>query len=296
MFKIDDLATLFRRGPKIFSMMHAYLDESGIHDGAVICVVAGYFGGQAQLRKLEQAWLKVLKRYDFPLKDFHAKDLAKARRHRPMLEELARTIGTQPKVYPVCYGIVVDDFNAYTLNQRRWLTGATLNEKTGKLKTTGAPSKPYFVPFQNCLRTVTSYAPVGGKAHFFFGVDRPFADYALAVFTQIKKQLTETEVEPAWQTWFTRDRLGDVAFPLASETPQLQAADLFVHLAYQHMLEHRAAGDLGGAMPTGMLLDCIKNMRALEDLRFQDKACLDDYLEQARALAGNWDSETEEVR
>lgn len=265
-------------------MIHAYLDESGIHDGAAMCVIAGYFGGKKQLRGLEKAWRAVLKRFDFTLADFHAKDLLKARRHRPMLEGLALAIGEQRKVYPVCFGIVVDDFKSFSLTQRKWLTGATLNEQTGKLTTTGAPSKPYFVPFQNCTKAVTGYAPVGGKAHFFFGLDRPFADYAIALFRQIKEQ-----ADNPLTTWDTKDRLGDAAFPLASETPQLQAADLFVHLSYQHMLERHAAGNWD-VMPTGMLLDCIKNVRALEDLRFQDKACLDDYLEQSRVLAGSWDS------
>ena len=36
-------------------MIDAYLDESGIHDGADICVVAGYFGGPSQFKKLALA-------------------------------------------------------------------------------------------------------------------------------------------------------------------------------------------------------------------------------------------------
>jgi hypothetical protein len=288
---VDELLELVPRGPKVLSFIEAYLDESGIHDGAAICAIAGYFGGAGQMRKLEKAWLSVLRRFNFPLKEFHAKDLVKNRRHRPMLEALTSAIGEQRKVHPVCFGIVVKDFNSYTLEQRKWFTGATLDEKTKKLKTTGAPSKPYFVPFQNCIKAVTEYAPIDGKAHFFFGLDKPFAEYALSLFAQIEKQLEGPD--PAWQTWQTRDRLGRAAFPLASETPQLQAADLYVHLAYRHMLERHAA-DNWNVIPTGMLADCIKNMRSLEDNRFQDKSCLDDFLRQSREIVGDWDTQRRE--
>lgn len=48
--KINDLSDLVhpRDGHrKIFAMIDAYLDESGIHDKAAICVIAGYFGGRS---------------------------------------------------------------------------------------------------------------------------------------------------------------------------------------------------------------------------------------------------------
>jgi hypothetical protein len=264
---------------KIFAMIDAYLDESGIHDGAAICVIAGYFGGRGQLGKLETAWKAALSKYNFPMEDFHAKDLLKQRRHRPMLHDLAETIANQPKVYPVSLGVVVEDFNSFSLKQRRFFTGATVNRRTGKLITTGAPSKAYFVPFQNCLKTVTEYAPVGGKAHFAFGIDRPFAEYAVSLFAQIKEQIAEG-LYPAWKA---KDRLGDPTFPEASKTAQLQAADLYVHLTYQHMIERHLA-------PSELLALCLVNMKTREDHQFMDKECLEDVLAQSRAHVGNWDS------
>jgi hypothetical protein len=35
-------------------MIDAYLDESGIHEGAEVCVIAGYFGGKGQWREIRQ--------------------------------------------------------------------------------------------------------------------------------------------------------------------------------------------------------------------------------------------------
>ena len=45
---------------KILAMVNAYLDESGIHDGAAICVISGYFGGPGRGKKFEKLCRKTL--------------------------------------------------------------------------------------------------------------------------------------------------------------------------------------------------------------------------------------------
>jgi hypothetical protein len=37
-------------------VIEAYLDETGIHDGAAFCVIAGYFGGPGQWKKFDNVW------------------------------------------------------------------------------------------------------------------------------------------------------------------------------------------------------------------------------------------------
>ena len=182
--KIDEIVKLVhpRDGhKKVLAMIDAYLDESGIHEGAKVCVIAGYFGGPGQMKRFEKPWKQTLDHYSFPMREFHAKDLVKCPKHKPMLESLAKVIGEQPKVYPVAFGLVVNDFYSFSLAERRFLTGATIGNESGKLLTSGCPSKPYFCPFQSILKIVTGYAPVGGKAHFSFGLGRPFAEYALPI-------------------------------------------------------------------------------------------------------------------
>jgi hypothetical protein len=56
-------------------MLDAYLDESGIHGGATVGVIAGYIGGRGQFKKMEEEWRKALSDFDVPLEEFHAKDL-----------------------------------------------------------------------------------------------------------------------------------------------------------------------------------------------------------------------------
>ena len=44
-------------------MLQAYLDESGIHEGAHVCIVGGYFGGPGQWSKFGAEWKRVLEDY-----------------------------------------------------------------------------------------------------------------------------------------------------------------------------------------------------------------------------------------
>jgi uncharacterized protein DUF3800 len=261
--KIDEFVRMVhpRDGhKKVFAMIDAYLDESGIHDGSKVCVIAGYFGGPGQMKRFEKAWKKTLAEYSFPMKDFHAKDVLKIPKHAPMLRALAKLAGEQPKVYPVAFGIVVDDFYAFSKDERRFLTGAMLGNKSGKLSTSGCPSKPYFCPFQQVIKIVTGYAPVGGKAHFSFGVNRPFAEYALALFKQMHAQ---NDMEKPWSTWNSRHSLGEPFFPSAEETAPLQAADLLVHLVYLHMTESIQRGEHGtfSRVPSELAALCMANVQ-----------------------------------
>jgi hypothetical protein len=284
--KIDDLASMVhpRDGhPKIFVMLDAYLDESGIHTGAPICVIAGFFGGHGQWKKFERDWKRVLRRFEVPLEEFHAKDLFPKPRgfflhhwdssqHQPFLEEIGKTIMHHSKICPLTCGIVVDAFNSYSLQVRQFFTGADMG-KDGipRSKTSGCPNKPYFVPFQRCLMTVCNYTADGTRAHFFFGLDRPFAGYAESLFKRIK--LSEG------LSW--KQKLGDPSFPLAKETPGLQAADFLVNLTYHHMLEVVNSGEpWGKILPSPLLGACINNRRSIADFQILTKAALDDVLEQ----------------
>lgn len=183
------------------------------------------------------------------------------------------------------YGIVVDDFNSFSMDERRFLTGATLMT-CGKLVTSGCPGKPYFTPFQNIIKIVTDYAPIGGKAHFNFGLGRPFAQYALGMFKQINSQ---ANMRKAYTTWHSRERLGDPHFPLAEDVAPLQAADLLAHSVYLHMEKQIAAGKSGHFtdMPSGLARLCIANAKP-EELVYHNKECLQKMLDQARSLCPAW--------
>jgi hypothetical protein len=269
-------------------MIEAYLDESGIHDGAAVCVIAGYFGGEGKWKKFEADWNGLLADFSIPAERFHAKNLFPERKgwfldhwsgqHQSLLDGIGFTIAKHEKIHPVSAGIIVDDFNSLPLDERRYLTGATI--RNGKPISSGSPNKPYFVPFQHVVIQVCDYASVGGKAQFFFGLDRNFFGYARDIFEQIKVSDVQSAESGPW-AW--KQRLGDPSFPLAKETPQLQIADFLSHLTYHHML---SAGERVGMVPPSPLLErCIQNRRSNEDFYFSNKQNLEAALRNAAALS-----------
>ena len=263
-------------------MMDAYLDESGVHDDARVCVIAGFFGGSGKWKKFANDWRALLKRFDVPLAEFHAKDIFPKPRgffhptnwngdHEAFRSAVAQTIAGHTKIHPVSAGIIVPDFKSFSQEERRFMTGAT--SKNGRLVSSGCPGKPYFVPFQHVVRTICGYAPVGGKAHFHFGLARPFAEYAAALARQIKTDDLQGGL------WGWKDRLGRVESPLASQTPQLQAADFLANLTYHHMLD--AGADLGIVFPSPLLQTCLENRLSQEDFFFSSEYTLKRTLDEA---------------
>jgi hypothetical protein len=222
---------------KIFAMLEAYLDESGIHSGAAVCVVAGYFAKAREWRKFERRWTALLGSQLVPLHEFHAKDLFtksgfflrwKRVTCDRFIEEVINTICNPGyKIYPVSSGVVVADFQSLSFRERQYCTGAILNNRTGKLSG-GCPDKPYFVPFQSSVITIANYAPAGSKVHFYFGLDRDFYKYANDLYRGMKLL--------GHEEW--KSKLGNSSFPLASETPELQAADVLAYLTYTHIRDN----------------------------------------------------------
>ena len=225
-------------------MIYAYLDETGIHEGARFCIIAGYFGGPGQWKKFGSAWNRSLSSFGVEPAQFHALDLLQRRKaffgwdkkkQSELLGKLTSTIASY-RVYPVSVALIVADFDELTLTQRKFFTGATMQD--GRLVTSGCPNRPYFVPFQYCVKRIVSYAEVGGRADFFFGLDRPFAKSAQNLLELIKRSEQPDE---------TRSRLGNIDFPLAKQTPGLQAADLLAYLTADHMIQHSAGPGVPGA-------------------------------------------------
>jgi hypothetical protein len=205
-----------------------------------------------------------------------------------MLKALSNAIAEQPKVYPISSGIIVDDFNALSLSERKFLTGALVSPKSGKFLSSGCASKPYFVPFQHLVRAGADYAPVGGKVHFSFGLDRSFAEYALELIKQIKIQ-TELKarlgITMPGANWLTRDRIGEPLFPLAADTAPLQAADLLVHLTYNYFLQRLGKP---ASRPSGLLDLCVANSKTHQDHGYQNATTMEAFLSSAQELVPRW--------
>jgi len=253
---------------KVLAMIQAYLDESGIHDGAAVCTIAGYFGGPGQWRKHGAEWGRVIEHHQVP--EFHAKQFwgrnPKGERVGPyrgwsdskadaFLGQLVSTIESQTKIHPVSSTVVMESFKKLSHNQRRFLTGAEL--VNGKFRGTGCPSKPYFLPFQICVTDAAEHAPIGGEAHFFFDLNKQFKGYALDLFALLKHQ--ETKV---------RDRIGEIDFRTGLDAPQLQAADLFCYQCYQFALRRLVNSN---EKPSPLLRRLVRGMLLETDTFLNDR-------------------------
>jgi hypothetical protein len=274
--------------PKILAMLEAYLDDSGIHDGATICVIAGYFGRPGAWEKFEIRWRKILASAGVPLEKFHALDLIEHRKfffgmdrkkHQKLITDLCRAVATF-RIYPIAHGVILADFKTLSDPQKRFFTGATIddNRKPGKLISSGNPDKPYFMPFLHCVRRVIEHTADGSKAHFYFGLDRSFFRYAVEMFKMIKNRPDKPH----------NAKLGNAHLPQFKETPQLQAADLLCYLTYKHMQDRHAANDWN-VMPAEPLHTLLSNMRDLKDLIFFNHETIAESLQTTYEVAGNWD-------
>jgi hypothetical protein len=258
--------------PKVFTMLDldSYLDESGIHDGAKVCIIAGFFGEERAWSKAEKLWKKRLAQFGVPLDEFHSKDLVKCHgffgRWTPTkslkLQLALAEVIAKHGIFPIAQGVTVDDFFKFSINERRFMTGATLYPN-GRLKETGNPSRPYFAAFQPLMNQVLRYAPPRGKVHFYCGLDRPFAAFAGQLYGMLKTR-------PGHQY---QNRFGDISFPMAKETPALQAADLLSHLTYLDMLE-RVTGEHWTGEPSDIVKVLLTNIRDPKDVCYQNERCM----------------------
>ena len=115
---------------------------------------------------------------------------------------------------------------------------------------------------------------------FYFGLNKPFAEFTTALW----KTLSD------WLSHPYRDRLGDALFPLASETPQLQAADFLVHSVYKDMLNRKQNGTFGIGPPPPLLAKCLQRVRGgVRDVCYFDLATMNDLLRQTYEDQGHWD-------
>lgn len=235
-------------------MLEAYFDESGIENKgkpAPICVIAGYCGGQLDWRKFERRWKGVLDSVgveEFHSRRFWARD-SSGNRVKPFenwtdeqaekfLERLVNVV-EQYGPYPIGHGIVVADWNALAIEDRRYFSGGK-PFKAGS----GSPNKPYFLPFQHCLMDAKNLCHPQDTVHYFVGLDRTFFGYAKEFFNRIRD----------FSLLRNRQVMGDFSASPAKDTPGIQAADLLAYRLYQSNLSVLQTGKLNPDLLLGRLL------------------------------------------
>jgi hypothetical protein len=218
---------------KLFAMLQAYLDESGIDHKTPFAVVAGYCGGTGQWKRFERKWKNIIDSYgvqEFHAKRFFGRDPQGNRldeyigwtdaRAKVFVTELLNCI-VSVKIHPFCCVVVKADWEKLTHGEKRYLTGAMFLD--GKFKTTGCPSKPYFAAFGWCVYTACRMATADQKVHFAFDLNTDLKGYSKEYF-KFLKNLSNLSWGPT---------LGEPSWPTSLEAVQLQAGDLLAYLMIQ---------------------------------------------------------------
>jgi hypothetical protein len=224
--------------------LKAVFDESGIHDGSSICVIAGYVGSLNEWRRFDSSWQDHAKAPGFHAKRFFARDKAgqsvppyvgwdNARR-RDYLARLLDAVGSL-KLHPVGALVDVRAFRGYTEDERRFITGGHASV-AGKWVHSGAPTKPYYLAFWKAVMSALERpAPDGWKMEFVFDQQHVLAPLALRLYARLKNELGQPH----------SSRMGSATFESRDVAIGLQAADLLAHCWYQFGLYgHRASNEV----------------------------------------------------
>lgn len=222
---------------KVFCMLEAYMDESGIHDGAHTCVIAGYWGGEGRWREFEDRWSQVIKDANEPtMKEFHSVEFWKSDGTRRgifaqwsdskanrFIDDLLTCI-TDHAIYPTSATMKVSAWKQLTKNERRFLTGGKFDIARQVWVTPSAPNRTYYFPFQFVVTNATSACKDGLKVHYVFDIHKQFKNHATDLYALLRKN----------QNLSCRKKLGEFAMADSVDAPGLQAADLFAYQTYQH--------------------------------------------------------------
>jgi hypothetical protein len=148
--RTDEFAEIVGSHEGFLVMLKAYFDESGIHQGAQVCVVAGFWGKKGPWRKFEQNWRLALREFKVPLEQFHAKEVIQRNgmfhrwdddKHKEFLEQIGKVV-SESRIHPVCYGLYNKDFFSFSLPERKFLTGGSWDSENHRFLTTGSPDLP----------------------------------------------------------------------------------------------------------------------------------------------------------
>jgi hypothetical protein len=233
-------------------------DESGIHDSAVVCLLAGYIASIRQWAIFTERWNHVLVKFDvtdFHSKDFFAFDPDKGRRTgsyvsrssgekksygdwsdadaNEFISGLVDTI-CAGRINPIGASVDVPAFRRLTYGERKFLTGAWFDGK--KWKSSGAPSKPYFLVYDHCLVEAGQKTKHGKKTLFIFDQQKQFESRAIEQFAESAVMLGEKRHDSLVS------RYAGVLFRSRVGAPGLQAADLYAHCWHRYLTDPRKIG------------------------------------------------------
>ena len=235
--------------------------------------MAGFVLSESVASLLSERWSALLSKYD--LAYFHAKDFAALSGpfrgwHRNRVPafgsnatDLISNIFSYSKHPSMRIGAAVssNDFLSLSVDERRWLTGGSFTFGNGgvrKWKRQGAPSKPYFLAFQQAVLDATKFTTVDtgtmlisqvdtkAKVDFIFDQQREYESTATAVFHAMKEMPLSI-----------KGRVGNITFASKMKSVPLQVADFMAYEAYSYL---RSRDILGQDKPSGQAAAILNDL------------------------------------
>lgn len=217
-------------------MLEAYMDESGIHEGAHVCVIAGYWGSKKKWERLEKRWPEIIRSANEPtLKEFHSSEFWNSKGDRrgvfanwsdekadKFINDLVACI-VDSGLFATSAALVTEEWKKRTREERMFLTGAQYDTKHKYWVGQGAPNRLYFLPFQIAVSNPAITCTPGLHVHYVFDLNKQFKNHALHLFGLIKNDKKFT----------FRHQMGSIDFENSEDAPGLQAADLLTSQVYR---------------------------------------------------------------
>src|SRR6266404_3134542 len=207
-------------------MFKAYIDESGIHAGASMFVMASYLAPVKEWDRFAKRWQAILDKYG--VKRFHASDCNSNRGEfkkfsdnrevrNTFVGELLTTISSRPRILAVNLGVVVDEFPD---PHHRLVQPAS--------------GHPYYVCMKGLLASIhivmSRWKGVSAneKVRLIFDRQDQFRSFAVNRFNEL-----------ATEHWEGRDRFESIVFGSTGVDVPLQAADALAFDSYREFLRRR---------------------------------------------------------
>lgn len=232
----------YQAGKHLLAMveLYAYADESGMHGSPSHLVLAGYIASPRQWDSFCREWRSWLSEFGISL--FHSKNFfsSVARGHHKEFGNWSNKKAQEfifgltqiihgHRIYPLGCGIDVQAFNDFTIGERRFLTCGIWNPRKGVFEANhnGKPSSPYFAAFQYFVRNALDRTPEKAKLHLVFDHQDQMESYAHNAFEawgKIPRHKSDVE------------KLDSITYQVSTNTPQLQAADLYTYGWYNYIV------------------------------------------------------------
>ena len=278
-WRISEIKLRLVLAAKIMSLL-AYLDDSGTHaNKSPVCVAARYYGGVHYWKRFNLDWLCTVKNRG--LSEFHASRFWPAMCSKPLgeykgwskddcesfLTELLDII-RRYRIWPVGSAVVSSDWNALTVHERRYVTGAIY--KGGEHKSGGAPNKPYFAAFLFAVQNIAAYCDDGHIVDFVVDESKALNNYSRDFFHRIK-----TSKFPH------AGKLGTIQAADSRTQPGLQAADLLAYLTLKRTRQGPAINlEVDSDAPLGKAISKARSLQ--RDFKLLGRSAFDKLLKDFR--------------